>query len=195
MATMVATAKHCKIDPIDKMTIPKMSDWNDGAYEDFQNELDFYAVQMALEGADRNSQLSILLQGTTKDRLLTLIAHMREQIRKLDLPPARIDTLLDKLNRFERDLGGPRLNFLAVATLALAVAGAIADVGGAASTIRQLMNQVEEAVGRAKDEQDKAAVTQLPHFEPKKLEPPRAKQPEARPVQHANFDLDDEIPF
>ena len=193
MATMVAAAKHYKIDPIDKMVIPKMSDWHDDGYEDFQNELDFYAVQMALEGADRNSQLCILLQGGTKDRLLTLLAHMRDQIHKLDITPARRDALLDKLHQFEKDLEGRRLNIVAMATLALAVAGVVADVGTAGSIVRQLMNDVETAIGQAKEEQDKAAIQQIPHFEMKKLEPPR--EPKAPPVQYASYDLDDEIPF
>ncbi|MEM9964804.1 MAG: hypothetical protein AAGC58_05600, partial [Asticcacaulis sp.] len=195
MITLVASAKHFNIEPINRMEIPKKSEWNDGAYEDFQNEIDFYAMQLALEGADRNHQLSILLQGNTKDRLLTLVTHMRDQIRKLELSPARIDALLQKLNQFERDLEGPRLNFLAVTTLSLVVAGAIADIGGAATTVRQLLNQVEEAVGLAKEEQDKAAVMLLPQIEVRKLEPPRREIPQELTSHNIDFDLDEEVPF
>lgn len=192
MTTVVAAARHFDIEPIKQMEIPKKADWNDGEFEDFQNEIDFYVMQMALEGADRNVRLSIVLQGTTKERLLTLVAQMREQVRKLDASPARIDSLLQKLNQFERDLDGPRLNFVAVAVLCLSVSGAISDAGGATTTIRQLLNKIEEAVGMAKEEQDKAAINQIPHYEMKKLESPRVEKPVS---SYADFDLDDEIPF
>lgn len=192
MSGVVAAAKYLGIEPIDRIVIPKKSKWNDDAYEDFINELHFYAMQLALEAADRNTQLSIILQGSTKQRLVTLIEHLREQVRKLDLAPARIDQLLARIDQFERELTKPRLTFTAVAALTIYVTAAIADVGGAATTVRGAMNLIEEAVGTAKEEQDKEAAGRLGIFEPKKLEPPR---PPEEPKPRETYDLNDDIPF
>lgn len=192
MSSVVAAAKYLAIEPINRIIIPKKSKWNDEAYEDFVNELHFYAMQLALEAADRNLQLAIILQGTTKQRLVTLTEHLREQVRKLDLPPARVDQLLARIDQFERELIKPRLTFTAVAALTIYVAAAIADVGGAATTVRGAMNLIEEAVGAAKEEQDKDAAGRLGMLEPKQLEPPR---PAEIAAPRETYDLNDDIPF
>lgn len=190
MAGVVSAAKYYGIEPINKITIPRKSDWNDNAYEDFVNELHFYTMQLALQAADRNSQLSITLQGSTRERLSTLTQHLRDQVAKLELPPARIDQLIERINQFERELTKPKLTFAGVAALTIYITAAIADLGGAATTVRGAMNLIEEAVGSAKEEEDKALAGRLGVFEPKKLEPPRPEEASA-----PSPDLNDDIPF
>lgn len=190
MGEIIGAAKYLKIAPICDMELPKKSEYNNDAYEDFKGELHFYTMQLALEGADRVAIFSIELGGTTKDRLSTLSKHLREHVEKLDLPPAKIDRLLDRVTAFERELEERRLGFTAVAVLTLTIAGAIADLDGAASVVRQLMNQMEEAVGIAKEEQAKAQAMLPPPVEPRRLEPPRKPV-----VQKASFDINDDLPF
>ncbi len=192
MGTIVGAAKQLRIEPIASMKMPRKSEWNDDRYEDFKNELEFYLVQLALQGADQNHKLSIVLEGNTKARLQTLIAHMRDHVRNLDLSPGKIDRLIDRIGDFEKELEGHRLGFASVAYLTLFVAGAIADLGGAADQIRHLVNEVEAVIGVTKEEQDADAVGRVPSIEIKKierLEPPTPKTPKQ------SFDLDDEIPF
>lgn len=193
MGGVIGAAKYYGIEPINKIVVPKKSDWNDSAYEDFVNELHFYTMQLALEAADRNSRLAIVLQGSTRERLSTLTSALRDQIRKLDLPPARIDHLLQKVDQFEHELTKPRLSFIAVAALTIYITGAIADLGGSAQTVRGAMNLIQEAVGTAKEEQDKEIAGRLGTFEMRKLEPPRP--PEVSAASNKEYDLNDDIPF
>ena len=78
---------------------------------------------------------------------------------------------------------------VSVAVLALTVASGIADLEGAASGVRQLLNQVEEAVGRAREEQATTDYLLSHRAEPRRIEPPR------RPEPKADFRMDDDIPF
>jgi hypothetical protein len=192
MSSIVAAAKYLGIEPINRISIPKKSKWNDDAYEDFVNELHFYAMQLALEAADRNSQLSITLQGSTRQRLSTLSEHLREQVKKLDLPKTRVEQLLARIDQFERELTKPRLTFTSVAALTIYLAAAVADLGGAASTVRGAMNLIEEAVGGAKEAEDNEVAGMLGVYEPRKLEPPRIEE---AVVAQKTFATEDDIPF
>lgn len=190
MGEVIGAAKYLKISPLCDLDLPRKADFNDNSYEDFKGELHFYTMQLALEGADRAAIYSIELGGSTKDRLITLSSHLRDHVRKLDLPPGKIDRLLDRISAFEKELEERRLGFAAVAVLTLTIAGAIADLDGAATVVRQLINQMEEAVGIAKEEEAKAHATLPPLVEPRRLEPPRKAK-----VQQASLDLNDDIPF
>ena len=200
MSTVVATAKYYKIDPICDITIPKRKGWSGEEFGDFVSELQFYTIQLMLDGAEKNSRLSILLEGGTRDRLFTLISHLRDHVRKLDLPTARIDRLVHVIDDFEKELRHPRLQYVAVAALAMVVVSTVADLGGAATTVRELLHKVHETVGLAKEEQNKELASRMvPQTEMKKLEPPRKPKP-ATPefgksrAPALNY-LDDDIPF
>lgn len=191
MSTVVGAAKHLGIEPIASLVVPKKSQWDDGAYEDFKNELHFYIIQLALEGAEWNQQHTIELTGSVRARVQTLAAHLRDQLDKLDLPPAKLDKLRAKLAAFENELTAPKISFASIAAISLVVVSVVADVDGAGDAIRKLVTQLQVVLGQAKAEQDADAATKLPRQHPvKQLEPPR------RPVAPKEaFDLDDEIPF
>ncbi len=194
MSTVVAAAKFYKIEPISHFSVPKRSRWDDGKYDDFVNEVHFYTIQLALEAADRNFTLTVILVGPVRDRLSTLLEHLREQVEKLDLPPARIAYLLARLDDFERAIQKPRLTFSAVAALTVLVTAGVADVGGAAQTIRGVLNLIEETVGTAKEEQDRKHAARLAPAEQRMLEAPRNPSEELSPHEET-LDIDDEIPF
>jgi hypothetical protein len=188
MSTVIAAARYLKISPICDIEVPKRSQWDEKDYQDFVSEIHFYIVQLMMAGAERNSSTSIHLQGSTRDRLLTLTSHLREQVRRLDLPSGQIERLIRRIDAFETELQNPKLQFAAIAALSLAIAAGISDVGGAATTIRQLVNQVEETLGIAKDEQDKEAAGRMVQQEiVKQLTPPRKN--EANKMQELNEDI------
>lgn len=202
MSTVVAAAKFYKIEPIDKIEIPRKSDWNDDRYQDFVAELEFYTVQLMLEAAETNSRVSLILEGNTRDRLKMLTSHLKDTVRKLNLNPGQIDRLLKMVETFERELAHPRLKFVSVAILALAVVGAVADMGGATKVVRDLINEIETTVGVAKEEQNKEAASKaLPAAPPRQLAAPRDEKPSppkpARPATPPRMSdaLDDDIPF
>ena len=194
MTSVVSAAKYLNIVPISNIEMPRRSNWNDHDFDDFVSDLSFYTMQLMLEGADRKLRTAIFLEGATRDRLRTLTIHLREEVRKLNLPPARIDKLIRQVDKFESDLDSRNLTFIAVGVVTLAVAGAIADVGGAASAVRELVNKIEETVGQAKEEQDRdAASRMIENHEVRQLMPPRTHEPLPSPPEPAS--LDDEIPF
>ncbi len=200
MTTVVSAAKYFQIAPISEIAIPKRKNFSWDDYSEFVNELQFYIVQLMLEGAENNVETSIVLRGSAKQRLQTLSSHLRENVRKLDLSPARVESLLRRVDGFDRELENPSLRFVAVAQMALLILGATADIDGASEAVRKLVHQIEEAVGVEKLEQDTEAAGRLPATSvPRQLQPPRApaKNPAspARNAENFSADLDDEIPF
>lgn len=107
--------------------------------------------------------------------------------------PARLDHLLSHIEAFEKELRGPRLTFARLATLTLYASAAIADLGGAAQTVRGALNLIEQTAGQAKEEQDKQAVERLGVFDVKQISVARPEEPAAQPAQ--SYDLNDDIPF
>jgi hypothetical protein len=201
MTTVVSAAKFLKIEPVCEITIPRRRNFNWEDYSEFVNELQFYIVQLMLEGAENNAETSIILRGNAKQRLQTLSSHLRENVRKLDLPSARIESLLRKVDGFERELENPRLKFVAVAQMTLVILGATADIDGASDVVRKLVHQIEEVVGVEKREQDVEAASRLSTGDaPRQLQPPRTleKRPTETSSKNAetfSADLDEEIPF
>lgn len=188
MSEVIGAARYLKISPLSDMDLPKRSEYDDNSYEDFRAEVTYYTMQLALEGVDNDSALSIELVGPVKSRLITLAQHLREHVARLDVPPERIDRLVRHVAAFERDLESPRLTFVSVAVLTLTIASGIADLEGAASGVRQLINQVEEVVGRVHEEQATSRYLVEAPTEPRRIEPPRTAKPK---VQRP----DDDIPF
>ncbi len=200
MTTVVSAAKYLQIAPISEIVVPKRKNFSWDDYSEFVNELQFYIVQLMLEGAENNVETSIVLRGSAKQRLQTLSSHLRENVRKLDLSPARVESLLRRIDGFDRELENPRLRFVAVAQMALLILGATADIDGASEAVRKLVHQIEEAVGVERLEQDTEAAGRLPATNvPRQLQPPSApaRNPasSARNAKDLSADLDDEIPF
>jgi hypothetical protein len=194
MTLVVPAATYLKIDPISEIEMPRRGNLNDHVFADFVSDLNFYMMQLMLEGADRKLRTAIYLEGPTRERLRTLTSHLRNEVRKLNLPPARIDKLIRQIDQFDQSLESRKLTFVVVGVVALTLAGAIADVDGATTAVRELVNKIEETVGQAKEEQDKDAVDRkIETDEVLKLSPPRTREP-ALPASNPT-DLDDEIPF
>lgn len=195
MTTVLSAAKWLNISPICNLDLPSRSRFDYEEYAEFISQIEYYSVQFMLAGAERNSKASIELEGSTRDRLLTLTSHLKEHIKKLDLPKRRYDALLSRINDFEKELSRPRLTFVGFAVLTLAVAGAISDVGGATDVVRKLMSQLQETVGIAKEQQDRKAAANLAS-RPSilRLVPPTesSRSPLSRETK---YDLDDDIPF
>ena len=196
MTTIIAAANALAIEPISQTKIPRRDIFNDGTFDDFTADLQFYLIQMSFDVADRRNEVSIRLRGATRERLLTLTSHLRDHVQKLDLPEPRIDHLLRRIDEFEADLLQPRLGYVAVAALALGILEVIADAGGAAEVVRKLVTQVQELVGEAKEEENvEIASRMVSHHEVKKLNaPPREPGPQELSPR-PNTNLDDDIPF
>jgi hypothetical protein len=201
MSTVIGAAKSLRIEPFASMNVPRRKDFADETFDEFIQDIQFYITQLMFIAAESNTRTSIVLGGSTRQRLQTLVAHIRENVGKLDLPPEKMDRLNARINAFESELTNPRLRILTVSLFAIGVIALVADVDGAGSAIGKLVHQIEEAVGKAKDVQDAEAAGRLKaEIEPPKLEAPRNEKPSAKRRQPVNedfsrSDFDDEIPF
>jgi hypothetical protein len=190
MGAVLAAGKYLNVEPFASLVLPTRQKFQSDDYDNFIQELEYYVVQLMLRNSENASQTTVLLQGETRQRLHTLLAHLRTQLLKLDLPPSRVEKLRSKLAEFEKELDAPRMRIIVWAGAALVVTGILADVGGAATTVLQLWHEIEEAVGIAKEAQDEEAVARIPAApEQKRIEGPQ------RPKQLTTGDFDDEIPF
>ena len=89
MSTVLSAAKHLRIEPFDGMDMPRKRSFQDDAFDDFIQDIQFYVTQMVLEAAEAHSRTSIVLEGATRQRLQTLVAHLKDQVGKSDCQRAR----------------------------------------------------------------------------------------------------------
>ena len=190
MNTVVSAAKFLEISPICDMDIPRPSAWDDNVFNDFVSDLSSYLMQLMMERADRRRRTAIVLEGTTRDRLRSLIIRLRGEVQQLDLPEARIDKVLRKIDELEKALEGQRLSFIAVATVVFGIAAVLSDFDGAATAVQKIVYKIEQIVGQAKDTQDEDAASQMIETEKvRQLAPPRVQDRPSTALP------DDEIPF
>lgn len=90
ISTVLSAAKHLKIEPFLNMDVPRRRNFQDEEFDDFIQDIQFYVTQMMLEAAEANTRTSILLEGATKQRLHTLVSHLRDYVKKLGLSARRL---------------------------------------------------------------------------------------------------------
>lgn len=198
---VIGLAKTYKIEPFASMAVPTYAAFSDDLEREFNNDLDHYLAQIVLGNALRTRRDSVLLPSGTKERLRTLISHIKSAIDKADVSDAKRTALHAKLRDFEAALDKERVNLLAVSRVVLEVMSLSANVAVLADSqaFNRLLTNVMTTVAHAKAVEDEARQV-APHDPPAQITAPRPSVPTSQPPRQVareafSADLDDEIPF
>lgn len=195
---LVGAAKRYGIDELASWQIPRIDDFGNTDYRQFQADIDHYVTQLAIGHSLRDRRDSVPVPQQSKEKIRDYLRALRECIEKADLSDAKRANLLDRLDEFEKELERRRLTLLALTKLMISIAVVPGGLWASYEITNRLLANVMQIVGeaRAADEENRPMPT-LPEETPK-LSPPRADE-RKRPSRNAPaFDtggMDDDIPF
>ena len=196
MNVVVASAKRFEIEPFHSLQVPQYSNFRDGDHRQFKSDLDHYVTQLILDNSLRAKRDTVDVLPKTKERLRTYLSGLKQCIESGNMPPAKREALLKKLEAFEAELEKRRLNMMVVARFAYFILGAPGTLWASAEITHKLVTSIMQTVAEAKVAEDETK--QLPAMAPAKaLTAPRKETPPARTARPAAFDddLNDDVPF
>jgi len=184
MNDVIAVAKALDIDEFQYKMLPE---WNEiwDKYRNFDLELKSYLMQISISKTRIGKKFSVALSSDTKQKIHTLIAHIKEQIEGLSLDERKKNVLFHKLNAFAAEVDRSRTRFDQIMDMTLAIVGLGEAATGTLKPVSELVEKVTKLIAQAKSEEP------LPEYLPKP-EPKKQIEPPKRQVSHK---ANDEIPF
>jgi hypothetical protein len=190
MHDVVAAAQHFNIPEIKDFRLPAKANFPWETFEEFNRKVRFFVTTFRLQAKSERSRYSVELQGTHKDRIRTLIAHLKTAVDKADMPDWRRDRLRKRIVDFEKTLDGKRINFADAMVFAAALGAGVHGIGSGAEGVGKVIHEIVIAIGQSKEVEDETRPP-IPKLE---LRPP-IYQIEYKEVSFQRDEMDDEIPF
>lgn len=193
MHDVLAAAQHYDIPILRDFKLPSANGYEQAHFEDFTRQVRFFAMQLRLNAKSQKSTHSVELSGSHKQRIQTLLHHLKLAVENSDLSDGRKASLHKRIRDFEVALEAKRLRF-AEAMIFLGLLGAgLHEAGDAAEGAHKLVHEITLAIGTSKQEEDSKTKLnpRLAVVAPAYLPEPPVRQSK----EDFSADLDDEIPF
>lgn len=195
---LVGAAKRYGIDELSSWQIPRIDNFGNTDFRQFQSDVDHYVTQIAIGHSLRDRKDSVPIPQRSKEKIRDYLRALRECIEKAELSDAKRTNLLDRLDEFESELEKRRLTLLALTRLMISIAVVPGALWASYEITNRLVGSVMQIVGEAKAaDEDNRPMPALPKESPK-LTLPRADE-RRRPSPNAPaFEpggMDDDIPF
>jgi hypothetical protein len=192
MHEIIAAAQHFNIPELKDYTLPETSDFSWRRYEDFTRRVRFFTTHFRLNAKAQRNTYSVELQGSHKDRIITLIAHLKMAIEKSDMPDWRKSRLHARIIDFEKALNEKRLNFAQAMVFVGLLGAGIHGVGEGAEGLSKLVHEITVVIGQSKEiEDDRMPLLPKPQAPVYLVEDKGVKRADRAEKQG----MDDEIPF
>jgi hypothetical protein len=192
MHDVVAAAQYYVIPEIKDFQLPSSGNFSWEVVEQFNRMVRFFTTGYRLRAKEARSRFSVELQPNHKDRIRTLVAHLKTAVDHADMPDWRKDRLRKRIADFEKTLDGKRLNFADAMIFVAAIGAGLHGVGEGAEGMGKVVHEISIAIGQSKEVEDETRPV-APRLE---CAPPIyqiAHTPSS--VTGQRQDLDDEIPF
>lgn len=192
MHDVIAAAQHYDIPDLKDFVLPAARDFPWEVFEQFNRKVRFFTTSYRLTAKAARSHYSVELQGNHKDRIRTLIAHLKTAVDHADMPDWRKDRLRKRIVDFEKALDGKRLSFVDAMIFVAALGAGLHGVGEGADGMGKLVHEISIAIGQSKEAEDETRPTA-----PKLEFPAPVYQIEhsQSPGSFRRNEMDDEIPF
>lgn len=194
MHDVIAAARFYKIPDLKDYNLPQSRGFKWEVFEDFNRRVRFFTTHYRLTANAQRSRHSVELPPAQKDRILTLVSVLRDEVEKADMPEWRRDRLRKSITKFEKTLRAKRLNFAEAMVFVGLLGAGLHGVGEGADGLGKLIHEITIAIGQAKEVED----TTRPALPAPKISTPvyliEAKGAVNRAV-FARDEMDDEIPF
>jgi len=194
MHDVIAAAQHYGIPDVRDFKLPKKLDYE--IFEEFSRKVRFFTTHYRLTAKAQRGLYSVELQGSHKDRIRTLVAHLKLAIDKSDFPERKKASLQNRILDFEKELDAKRLKFAEALVCISLIGAAIHGVGQGAEGLGKLINEIVVAIGQSKElEDDKLQLLPRPEIKPPAYLIDGRGSERTREGSFTRQELDDEIPF
>lgn len=142
----------------------------------------------------QRSRASVELQPVQKDRIRTLVAHLKLAVDRAEMPDWRKDRLRKSIGDFEKALDGKRLSLASAMVFVGLVGAGLHSLGQGAEGVGKLVHEITVAIGQSKEIEDTTRPA-LP--EPATTQPVYLIESDQTPPSLSidRSEFDDEIPF
>jgi hypothetical protein len=195
MHDVTAAAQHFNIPDLKDFSLPASTNFPWEVYEGFNRRVRFFTTHYRLTAKAQRDRHSVELQEAHKDRIRSLVAHLKTAIDKSDMPDWRKDRLRKRVADFEKALDGKRLRFAEAMVFVGLLGAGLHGVGDGAEGLGKLIHEITVAIGQSKEVEDEAPRYALPKPE---VRGPTYLIEDKSAGKAAGFDreeMDDEIPF
>lgn len=187
MNATLALAKRFRIQGLADMEVPRLETFREADFRQFQRDVDFYLAQLMIGNTYKARSESVKAYPSVTDRIRRAISDLREVVVKADLPNAKRDALLSRLDELETELTRKRLRLWVFALFVVEILRFPGELAASAEAVGRVTSEIWHALAdaRSTEQNDKPSI---PFFDekPVALLPPRAKM---------TGDEEDEIPF
>lgn len=183
MHDVIAAAQHFDVPDIKDFKLPASSNFPWQTFEDFNRRVRFFTTHFRLSVKAQRSRHSVELQISHKDRIRTLVAHLKAAIDNSNMPDWRKDRLRKRILDFESALDGKRLNFADAMVFVGLIGAGLHGIGDGSEGLGKLVHEITVAIGQSKEVEDETRPT---------LPKPDVKAP-VYLIEASNSD--EEIPF
>ena len=195
MTSMIGVAKSWDVPMFADYEMPEAYNFDSQWNRRFHADLNHFLAQMAAGQVTRRRELSVRLDDKTKSNIRGYVHGLKEAIDASNLSEARKSALLRKLNDFERDLDGQRVNLIAISLIAIELLGHPGAVWQSAELAQRLVSNVLTSLGEGKAVEDDARAAALPPPPLTITSSPRYATTPAAKGPTDSYDLNDDIPF
>ena len=192
MHDVVAAAQHFNIPEIKDFRLPETADYPWRKFEEFNRKVRFFTTTYRLTAKAMRSRYSVELQGSHKDRIRTLVAHLKTAVDRADMPDWRKDRLRKRISEFEKALDGKRLNFTDAMIFVAALGAGLHGAGEGAEGMGKIIHEISVAIGQSKEVEDETRPA-IPRIEI--MAPVYQIEHSEAPIAFQRDEMDDEIPF
>lgn len=195
MTSMIGVAKNWEVPMFADYEMPEAYNFDSQWNRRFHADLNHFLAQMAAGQVTRRRELSVRLDDKTKSNIRGYVHGLKQAIDASNLSEARKSALLKKLNDFERELDGQRVNLIAISLIAIELLGHPGAVWQSAELAQRLVSSVLTSLGEGKAVEDDARAAALPPPPLKITSSPRYATTPAVKGPKDSYDLNDDIPF
>lgn len=192
MHDVVAAAQHFHIPEVKDYRLPATANYPWEKFEEFNRKVRFFVTSYRLSNKAQRNLQSVELQGEHKDRIRTLVAHLKKAVDDAEMPDWRKERLRKHIHDFDKALDSKRLSYVEAFAFVAVVGAGLSGIGDGAEGLGKLVHQITVAIGQSKEIED----TTRPA-------PPKLEQ--TKPTYQLELkgsldtfqrdEMDDEIPF
>lgn len=168
-------------------------------FKQIKFDIDGTITQIKVRHSQRVRKASVHLEGGVREKIRELINKIKLTIDAIDIPLARKEALMSRLNAFAAEVDKDRTRFEAFAALMIEAAGVVSKVEKKLRPIRGWIDSIAKLLHEARALED--SLPRLPAPDKridapqKRLAPPSGDLWESQTRSPKGGDLDDDIPF
>jgi hypothetical protein len=180
-STVIALAKRFDVQPFAAMPVPRLVGLQPEFHKQILADIDYHLAQIKLTKAGERRRNSVTLEPSAKDAIRHYLGRIRDAIDASQLDERRKSGLRRRLDELEQELDKRRVSYLAIAGVAIAVAGIPGSLWASGEVVQKLTEKVWQVLAEAKSAEDEhrgqlplpsSLPVALPNPRPAALPPP-----------------------